>query len=183
MATKAPLQGARSLTDPVYTISHVLASLPVSTCIPGAIECHVHTSRQKAPTFWHAGGDVEVASIKEGALRVYSGQRLFPLTFQMPESGLALKERRWHASRRGGDVSLGSIAATDLEVYTCGALALPHDVRLPACHVAFGAALVYYLLKPQSACVYVASNPCPFRVCSVILLVRCGALRQDATCP
>ncbi|CAL5229303.1 g12603 [Coccomyxa viridis] len=66
------------------------------------------------------GGDVEVATIKEGALRVYSGQRLFPLTFQMPESGLALKDRRWHASMKGGDVRLGSIAATDLEVYTCG---------------------------------------------------------------
>ena len=67
---------------------------------------------------------MEVVGIKEGALRVYSGQRLFPLTFQMPESGLALKERRWHASRKGGNVTLGSIAATDLEVYTCGALVL-----------------------------------------------------------
>jgi len=69
-----------------------------------------------------AGGDVEVAGIKEGALRVYSGQRLFPLTFQMPESGLALEERRWHASRKGGNVTLGSIAASELEVYTCGEL-------------------------------------------------------------
>lgn len=88
----------------------------------------------KHSALWHAGGEVEIASIKEGALRVYSGQRLFPLTFQMPESGLALKERRWHASRRGGDVRLGSIAATDLEVYTCGVLALPHAVHLPGCH-------------------------------------------------
>jgi hypothetical protein len=65
---------------------------------------------------------VEVSGIKEGALTVYSGQRLFPLTFQMPESGLALRERRWHASRKGGDVTLGSISATELEVYTCGAM-------------------------------------------------------------
>ncbi len=63
---------------------------------------------------------MEVSAIKEGALTVYSGQRMFPLTFQMPESGLALKERRWHASRKGGDVSLGSISASELEVYTCG---------------------------------------------------------------
>ena len=74
---------------------------------------------------------MEVATIKEGALRVYSGQRLFPLTFQMPESGLALKDRRWHASMKGGDVTLGSIAATDLEVYTCGVLALPHEICTP----------------------------------------------------
>ncbi len=74
---------------------------------------------------------MEVATIKEGALRVYSGQRLFPLTFQMPESGLALKDRRWHASMKGGDVRLGSIAATDLEVYTCGALALPCQMHTP----------------------------------------------------
>lgn len=65
---------------------------------------------------------MEVSVIKEGALTVYSGQRLFPLTFQMPESGLALKERRWHASRKGGNVKLDSIGATELEVYTCGAL-------------------------------------------------------------
>ena len=63
---------------------------------------------------------MEVLAIKEAALTVYSGQRMFPLTFQMPESGLALKERRWHASRKGGDVSLGSISASELEVYTCG---------------------------------------------------------------
>jgi len=72
---------------------------------------------------------VEVAGIKEGALRVYSGQRLFPLTFQMPESGLALEERRWHASRKGGNVTLGSIAASELEVYTCGALPSPFELR------------------------------------------------------
>ena len=79
---------------------------------------------------------MEVAGIKEGALTVYSGQRLFPLTFQMPESGLALKERRWHASRKGGDVTLGSVSATDLEVYTCGATThnpfCAHDIMLLA---------------------------------------------------
>ncbi len=41
-----------------------------------------------------AGGDVEVAGIKEGALSIFSGQSQFPLTFQMPESGLALPQRR-----------------------------------------------------------------------------------------
>lgn len=92
---------------------------------------------------------MEVTSIKEGALRVYSGQRLFPLTFQMPESGLALKERRWHASRKGGNVTLGSVAATDLEVYTCGALAC-HVHCMCACHhAALGAALVQCLLQLQ----------------------------------
>ena len=79
---------------------------------------------------------MEVAGIKEGALTVYSGQRLFPLTFQMPESGLALTERRWHASRKGGDVTLGSVSATELEVYTCGATThepfCAHDIMLVA---------------------------------------------------
>ena len=36
-----------------------------------------------------------VAAIKEGALTVSTGQSQFPLTFQMPESGLALPERRY----------------------------------------------------------------------------------------
>lgn len=67
-----------------------------------------------------AGGDVEVAVIKEGELMVYSGQRQFPLTYQMPESGLALNERRWNPDRPGGNVSLRSISATSLDVYTCG---------------------------------------------------------------
>lgn len=40
---------------------------------------------------------MEVAGIKEGALSVFSGQRQFPLTFQMPESGLALRNRRCDA--------------------------------------------------------------------------------------
>jgi hypothetical protein len=44
------------------------------------------------------GGDVDVETVKEGALSVYSGQRQFPLTFQMPESGLALAERRCKSS-------------------------------------------------------------------------------------
>ncbi|BDA50517.1 hypothetical protein COCOBI_16-1930 [Coccomyxa sp. Obi] len=66
------------------------------------------------------GGDVEVAAIKEGELVVYSGQRQFPLTFQMPESGLALAERRWHAPKPGGRVSLKSISATSIDVFTCG---------------------------------------------------------------
>ena len=38
-----------------------------------------------------------VANIKEGALTVSTGQSQFPLTFQMPESGLALPERRLRA--------------------------------------------------------------------------------------
>ena len=37
-----------------------------------------------------------VAAIKESALTVSTGQSQFPLTFQMPESGLALPERRCH---------------------------------------------------------------------------------------
>ena len=37
---------------------------------------------------------MEVAGIKEGALSIFSGQSQFPLTFQMPESGLALPQRR-----------------------------------------------------------------------------------------
>ena len=61
-----------------------------------------------------------MAAIKEGELMVYSGQRQFPLTFQMPESGLALSERRWNAARPGGNVLLKSISATSLDVYTCG---------------------------------------------------------------
>ena len=69
-----------------------------------------------------AGGDVEVAAIKEGDLSVYSGQRQFPLTFQMPESGLALPERRWHAAKQGGRVHLKSISASSLSVFSCGAI-------------------------------------------------------------
>lgn len=64
---------------------------------------------------------MEVKAIKEGELVVYSGQRQFPLTFQMPESGLALAERRWHAPKPGGRVHLKSISATSLDVFTCGA--------------------------------------------------------------
>ncbi len=64
---------------------------------------------------------MEVAAVKEGELTVYSGQRQFPLTFQMPESGLALPERRWHAARPGGKVSLRSISATSMDIFTCGA--------------------------------------------------------------